>query len=195
MDSFFNTVSSYGNSIMANGDTTVLAVGSYKCSEGTCEDSDNMLFTNELNGEVKCQEDNTSCVLNGENEVRLVKMQGTNRGTLILRALSFKDGEAGRGGGVSIESGAIVDIELCVFSHCKATIDSSGGGAIYLWDTTVNIYGTRFNGNIADSGNGDGIFNQGGTITIQNTCPSPYTTNTPFQGKISSHCQYFGPEL
>ncbi|GMH47888.1 hypothetical protein TrRE_jg567 [Triparma retinervis] len=32
------------------------------------------------------------------------------------------------------------------------------------------------------SGNGDDIYNDGGTITIHNTCPSPYSSNTPNQG-------------
>jgi hypothetical protein len=43
MNGIFNTVSNFmsshvstGNSFMANGDTAILAVGSFKCSEGTC---------------------------------------------------------------------------------------------------------------------------------------------------------------
>ncbi|GMI46012.1 hypothetical protein TrCOL_g12729 [Triparma columacea] len=192
MNGLFNTVSNAvasgsntGNSIMANGDTTVLAVRSYKCSQGTCATSMSMLYTDDLNGEVKCLEDNASCVLDGENARRGMWVAGTGSGTLILRALTFDKGYSGNGGGVSIYSGAIVDLKLLVFSNNRATSSSYGGGAIYVYSsgTTVNAYGTRFNGNTADSGNGDDIYRHiGGTITIHNTCPSPYSSNTPIQG-------------
>ena len=202
MNGLFNTVSNWccdstvntGNSIMANGDTTILAVGLYKGSEGTCADSTIMLATKDLNGEVKCVEDNASCVLDGENARRGMQVEGTGSGTLILRSLTFDKGFAyhGYGGGVFIRAGAIVDLELLVFSNNRATSSFSmsgllygAGGAIYVSSggTTVNAYGTRFYGNTADSGNGDEIYNSG-TITIHNTCPSPYSSNTPIQGKM-----------
>ena len=201
MNGLFNAVSNYvvsgintGNSIMANGDTTILIVGPYKCSEGTCADgnpySPNMLHTDDLNGEVKCVEDSASCVLDGENERRGTKVAETGSGTLILRALTFDKGYADgySGGGVWIGFGAIVDLKLLVFSNNRATSSTLGGGAIYVEGsgTTVNIYGTSFYGNTADSGNGDDIYNDPnnpGTITIHNTCPSPYSSNTPIQGK------------
>ena len=191
MDGLFNTVSNYfatytGNSIMANGDTTILAAGPYKCSDGTCAHSSSMLWTFGLNGEVKCVEDNASCVLDGENERRGMIVEGTGSGTLILRALTFDKGYYTYGGGVWV-TGGTVDLELCVFSNNTATKNAAdgGGGAIYVTfsGTTVNAYGTTFNGNTADSGNGDAIFNNGGTVTIHNTCPSPYSSNTPVQGK------------
>jgi predicted outer membrane repeat protein len=197
MNGLFNTVSnrvsssvSTGNSIMVNGDTAILAVGPYKGSEGTCANSANMLYTDDLNGEVKCVEDNASCVLDGENARRGMYVMGTGSGTLILRALTIDKGysDGGSGGGVYIQSGALVDFELIVFSNNRAT--DYGGGAIYARSsgTTVNIYGTSFSGNTADSGNGDDIyrvslFGSGPTITIHNTCPSPYSSNTPLQGK------------
>jgi hypothetical protein len=191
MNGLFNTVSNQvnyvdntGNSIMANGDTTSLAVGPYKCSEGTCASSDNMLWTDDLYVEVKCVEDNASCVLDGENQRRGMYVSGTESGTLVLRALTFDKGYGSRGGGVWIESGAIVDLKLCVFSNNRAT---NVGGAITVYSAlyiaTINIYGTSFNGNTADGGDGDAIYNDSGTITIHNTCPSPYSSNTPIQGK------------
>ena len=196
MNGLFNTISNAhnefptntGNSIMSNGDTTILSVGSYKCSEGTCAGSVSMLEPDGLNGEVKCVEDNASCVLDGENARSVMSVQGTGSGTLILRALTFDKGYTTYpGGGVVIEVGAIVDLKLCVFSNNRATTTGSGygGGAIYVESsgTTVNAYGTTFNGNTADSGNGDDIYNWLGTITIHNTCPSPYSSNTPIQGK------------
>jgi predicted outer membrane repeat protein len=193
MNGLFNTVSNYqyatntGNSIMVNGDTTILAVGSYKCSEGTCSASHTMLRTEDLNGEVKCVEDNASCVLDGENTRRGMVVYGTGSGTLILRALTFDKGYrgGGSGGGVYIYSNAIMDLELLVFSNNKATDSSWGGGAIYVSSSggnIVNIYGTSFIGNTADT-YGDDITIEGGTITIHNTCPSPYSSNTPIQGK------------
>ena len=112
-------------------------------------------------------------------------VSGTGSGTLILRALTFDKGYANYGGGVRIGGDAIVDLELLVFSNNRATDSSFGGGAIYVEGsgTSVNVYGTSFNGNTADSGKGDDIYRNGGTITIHNTCPSPYSSNTPIQGK------------
>jgi predicted outer membrane repeat protein len=167
---------------MDNGDTAILVVRSYKCSEGTCPNSDSMVWISGFNGEIKCVEDNASCVLDGENAKRLMEVVGTGSGTLTLRALTFDKGYAEFGGGVYIWDGAIVDLELSVFSNNRAIHD---GGAIYLQDsgTTVNAYGTRFSGNTADSGMGDDIHRNSGTITIHNTCPSPYSSYTPIQGK------------
>jgi predicted outer membrane repeat protein len=198
MNGLFNTVSNYadmdyvdntGNSIMANGETAILADGSYKCSEGTCAATDTMLYTDNLNGEVKCVEDNASCVLDGANARRGMEVDGTGSGTLILQALTFDKGHANWGGGVWITGNAIVDLKLLVFSNNRAASSDYGGGAIYLMDsgTTVNLYGTSFSGNTADSGNGDDIYRDSTwgspTITIHNTCPSPYSSNTPIQGK------------
>jgi predicted outer membrane repeat protein len=192
MTGLFNTVSNEvtyadntGNSIMANGDTAVLAVGSYKGSEGTCADSYSMLYTYNLNGEVKCVEDSASCVLDGENTRRGMYVWGTGS-AIILRALTFDKGKTSFfGGGVYIYSG-VMDLELLVFSNNRATNSvSGGGGAIYVSsDSTVNAYGTSFYGNTAASGDGDDIYREGGTITIHNMCPSPYSSNTPMQGTM-----------
>jgi hypothetical protein len=198
MNGLFNTVSNYasssvntGNSIMANGDTTLLAVGPYKCSEGPCAGSSRMLYTDDLYGEIKCVEDNASCVLDGENARGVMRVYGTGSGTLILRALTFDKGDDNYGGGVWIGGGAIVDLKFCIFSNNRATLTGGGrgdGGAIYVQSsgTTINAYGTSFNGNTAASGNGHDIYRYSygsPTITIHNTCPSPYSSNTPTQGK------------
>ena len=148
-----------------------------------------MLFTSGLNGILKCLEDDASCILNGEQTRRGMNVGGTGASTLYLRALAVQDGEGnGGGGGVHIRDGAIVTIELCVFSNCRST--GIGGGAIYVSNsgTTVNAYGTSFNDNTAASGDGDDIyrsfFGSTATITIHNTCPSPYSSNTPTQGQL-----------
>ena len=100
MNGLFNTLSNRdcsscntGNSIMPNGDTAVLAVGVYKC--GPCAASHSMLGTEGLNGEVKCLEDDASCVLNGEQTRRGMWVDGTGASTLYLRALTFHEGEGG----------------------------------------------------------------------------------------------------
>jgi hypothetical protein len=192
MNGLFNVVSNYantlwvdntGNSIMANGDTAMLAVGLYKC--GTCADTSRMLYTYDLNGEVKCVEDNASCVLDGENARKGMQVQGTGSAALVLRALTFDKGYSSSGGGAYIYSGATVDLVLLVFSNNRATGSSFGGGAIEVSGsgTTVNVHGSTFIGNTADSGRGDDIFNYYyGTITIHNTCPSPYSSNVPAEG-------------
>jgi hypothetical protein len=146
-----------------------------------------MLYTVDLSGEIKCVEDNASCVLDGENARRGMHVYGTGSGTLILRALTFDKGYAHSGysgGGVWIGNGATVDLELSVFSNNRATSSTHGGGAICVDNSGTNVYSTSFNGNTADSGKGDDIYRYGSsTITIHNTCPSPYSSNTPIQGK------------
>ena len=111
---------------------------------------------------------------------------------LIIRAITFKDGKYIWGGGVEIRSGAIVDIDLCIFLGCSSTgTDASngeGGGAIYIWETgtTVNVYGTAFIGNTAFL-DGNDVYNwpgdPGTSVTIHDTCPAPYSLNTPDQGE------------
>jgi hypothetical protein len=188
MSSLFNTIckgTDSATSVMTNGDTAIMAVGSYKCTEGTCASSNSMLIIRLLYGDLKCAEDNASCILDGENSRRVLFIQG---GRLTIRAITFSNGEVSTsyGAGVYIYDDAEVDIELCVFSYCRTTSSSYGGGAIYVFSsgTSVNVYGTVFNGNTAVSRTGGDIFMEGGTITIHNTCPSPYSSNTPIQGKM-----------
>jgi len=101
---------------------------------------------------------------------------------LTIRALTFKDGQSASGGGISITEGALVDLTLCIFRECGAI--SAFGGAINVEgsDTAVNVYGSRFIGNVEFSGHD--IVRRGGTIIIHDTCPSPYEAVTPVQGKL-----------
>jgi predicted outer membrane repeat protein len=179
-----------GNSIIGQGEYVVMDAGEYKCSEGTCASSYNMLATEDLNGELTCVEDNASCVLDGENERRGMYVSGTGSGTLILRAISFKEGKGDQGGGVWIGYAEIqskVEIQLCIFTNCRAT---DRGGAIYATSTgTFNIYGTSFNGNTSP-GFGDDIYSNkisvlNPNVIVHDTCPSPYSFNTPIQGKTN----------
>jgi hypothetical protein len=77
-----------------------------------------------------------------------------------------------------------VEIHFCVFSNSHTTSPHTGG-ALFVKSTAsvINVYGTTFNGNTADSGKGADIYRTGAVITIHNTCPSPYSSNTPIQGK------------
>jgi hypothetical protein len=134
-------------------------------------------------------EDNATCLLDGESTRRVMLVDHTGSGSLILFAITFKEGKSeDGGGGIFINPGSLVDIHMCVFSNCRAIRASGriiGGGAIRVANSLtsfVNIYGTSFNGNDA-SGSGDDIHNFG-TITIHNTCPPPYSSNTPTQGKL-----------
>ena len=82
---------------MANGDVVTLAIKNYKCGDGTyCANTDNMLWTSSLSGEMKCYVDNASCVLDGEGTRRLLYIGGVSNdggGKLSLRALTFQNGE------------------------------------------------------------------------------------------------------
>ena len=187
MTELYNRINKYSSDKMENGDTTTLSVGSYKCSDGTCGSA--MLIAEDLYGAIQCLNDDASCVLDGESSKRLMEVRGTGAGKLTIRAIRFYKGKSGNGGGVGVNSGAKIDITLCVFDSCEATNTGAhyqGGGGIYVDSpsTAVNIYATAFTGNSASSGNGDDIYrNGGGTVTIHDTCPSPYSANTPTQGK------------
>ena len=209
MTKLFNKVSNgngssenTGNAIMTNGDTTVMAVGNYKCSEGTCASEYNMLYLEDLSGELKCEDDNANCILDGEGTQRgMIVNEASTGGSVILtiRALTFHDCLArggmmyDMGGAVAImadnaqTSVAMVDFCFCVFSNCGSLQWNAGGGAIALLSGFVNIYGSRFTGNTAVTGvAGKDIYRNAGTIKIHNTCPSPYASNTPNKGKSVS---------
>ena len=91
----FNT----GTSIITSGDAVVMAAGSYKCphagafSSDNCAAADTMLMIDNLWGTIKCTNDKEStCVIDGETTRRIVNIEGTGYGTLLLRALTFKNG-------------------------------------------------------------------------------------------------------
>ena len=197
MTELFNKVSNYlttntGNSIMAKDDTVVMTFGEYRCSdsEDNCSDSHNMLYTDELYGAVKCAIDDASCLLDGENDKRLLNLWGTGSNKLTIRAITFKNGHASKGGGIWIwGTNTKVDLELCVFTNCYAYNGDYGGGAIYVDNKAgiiVYIKGTSFSENIAF--NGADIYKSGGLmgvaiINVLASCPTPYTDNSPTKGK------------
>lgn len=183
MTSLYNKVGENGNAIMANGDTIILAEKIYRCNTGSCE-SDKMLDLEGLSGSMECASDTAGCTLDTQSSREVMRVLGTGGQKLTLRALTFKDGKDGWGGGIDIRNSAIVDIIFCVFSRCQATSSpsSDGEGAIYLSSGSVNVHATQFTANVADNGYGDDIYKGSGTITIHNTYPSPYSSNTPTRG-------------
>jgi hypothetical protein len=78
MDEFFNLASSgtstetltlaTGVNLMGSGDAIVLAVATYKCSDGTCASTERMIYIKDRAGEVRCSVDNASCAIDGEGE-------------------------------------------------------------------------------------------------------------------------------
>lgn len=195
---------------MANGDTAVLAVGAIKCSEGTCSthtfgdevaDYQSMVAINALFGEVRCTEDDASCVLDGEKKRAGIGVESTGGGVLTFRALTFYDMEQIFSGGLLILGGQL-DIELCIFSNCRAMsttsiigIDFSSGAILYVGlsggvaESPINIYGSSFYNNSAGFADDIGVYSFGGvsgTVTVHNVCPPPYSSNIPMQGKEGS---------
>jgi len=186
---------------MEGGDIVELATGEYKCSEGTlCKDDPltghaTVLFLQNLDGTIKCENDDASCYLDGENARRIVSLASTAGLKLTISAITFKDGTAAYGGGMYIYNGNVnVDLQFCHFINCKAyhTVPPrNGGGAIYVEHNlvTVNAYGNIFTGNTADSGHGGDVFRNpyiyGGAHTVypvfsfHATCPSPYSAISP----------------
>jgi len=190
MGGLFEKISNYvttntGEAIIANGDIVLLSTGTYKCSgsAGTCVNAWNMLYTNNLFGSLKCvDEAEAACVVDGEDERRGIRIVGTGGAALKIRACTFTKGLAdeSNGGAIEVREDAIVDLILVKFSSCQAT--GTGGGAIYVEQATVNIFGSTFTTNNANLGDGDDIFRFSGTVTVENTCPSPYAAKSPQQG-------------
>ena len=59
-----------------------------------------MIAMNKLFGEVKCINDDASCVLDGERARRVMFVGGfSGENTIAIRAFTFKNGEGGGGGG------------------------------------------------------------------------------------------------
>ena len=185
-----------GKDIMLNGDIVKLAETTFNCSDSVTNCAVNsttraiMLVTSNIYGSLVCSNDSADCILDGQKARNLLSVGGTGGQKLTLRALKFQDGGwrvESFGGGISFAASAVADIALCVFINCKATHSDWGGGAIYVSaSSTVNVYGSRFTKNAAAFG-GDDIQNNPdygvATITIHDTCPSPYSVNTPTQGK------------
>ena len=181
-----------GNSIINNKDTAVLATEEYSCNtDGTnCAGPGNMVILENLDATMQCTDDSARCILDGSHTRRCIYVYGTNGATLTIRAITFKDGEADSGAAIALD-GAIIDLILCQFSGNKATgenYEQDGGGAIYLknsvtHNTLVNIYATTFVNNVATFTNkGKDIYVHSGAFNIHNTCPEPFSGNTPEEG-------------
>ena len=91
--------------------------------------------------------------------------------------MTFKDGNAGRGGGMYIEFSALVSIQTCKFVSCYSDIRGGGINA----EATVNIYTTTFADNSATVAGNDIATYSRGDVTIHSTCPPNWTGN-PTEG-------------
>jgi len=179
---------------MDSGDTVRIASAEYKGSEGTTCADNQMFLMVDLSGSIVCSSDDADCVLDGESSRGVIYVMGTGSGKLTLRALTFQKGKTSVGGGGWNEGGAVI-IELCLFTNCGAISSYDGGGAIAAIgsSTTMNIYGTLFSGNTADSGNGNDIYGfSGGDAVVHLTCPSPYEDKPPVQGAA---LDVYGPNI
>ena len=169
---FFHTVNHNGNAKMANGDEAVLNVGTWTCGE--CDSSHSGMYsTQNLYGTIRCKQDDLGCVQDAESNRRIMYVYGTAGEVLTIRGIHFYQGQSLLGGGMYNE-GAIVSLELCYFTSCRANgsgHSSYGGGAVYTFAGSLQVYATSFSSNTAATGDGADIFTWGGAVTVHNTCP------------------------
>ena len=185
-----------GTDLMASGDTVVLAIGSYRCSEGTCSKSvgeRRMVMSQLFSGLWECESHyEAQCVIDCESsdsgsEGRkgiVVMTTNANGGTLTIKALTFFDALANFGAGLNVNGDSNVDLHFCKFVNCRSNIKSLGGGAMmvnsYGGPSNINIYSTTFTNDI--DGEADIFTGSNTVVSIHDTCPSPYSSNTPIQG-------------
>jgi hypothetical protein len=132
-------------------------------------------------GEVKCNSDAATCTLDGEDSHIVMAISGYAAGdnVLTVRAFTVTNGKWDSCGGIGVSENAIVDIILCIFIDNEPV--GAGAGAIGVMGGILNVYGCTYYGNTATQGGAD-VTNFGGTVTLHETCPSPYTATTPVQG-------------
>ncbi|GMI14629.1 hypothetical protein TrVE_jg5503 [Triparma verrucosa] len=166
-DELYNTISQYGNNVMTSGDRALIESGTYTCT--TCDSSVSM-FKVELFGNIVCQEDGLSCVLDGQLTRIVMWISETGGSKLTIKGIKFYRGDAGglySGGGMVVDSGCKVTLEFCAFTSCSAYI----GGAIYNQpDTTLLLYGTNFTSNDADVHGAKDVSNSG-IFAVFDICP------------------------
>jgi hypothetical protein len=123
-------VDNTGNSLMSPGGAVMIDSGHYKCSEGTCAASDKMLVLTSMWGEVKCNSDAATCILDGEDSHIVMAISGFDLGdnVLTVRAFTVTKGRWANCGGIGVSGGAIVDIILCIFIDNEPL--AAGAGAI-----------------------------------------------------------------
>ncbi|GMI16542.1 hypothetical protein TrLO_g10799 [Triparma laevis f. longispina] len=139
---------------MPNGDVVTLMAIAFKCSEGECAQDDAMLTPSNISGTIQCVDDAANCVIDGERERGVMRFEGRSQAThhVIIRAITFKDGQAvSGGGGIYAEGETTIDVILCRFvGGSDSTFSKNyGGGGIYILNAYINIYATEFIGNEA----------------------------------------------
>ena len=152
MGELFDTVSQTGETLMSAGEIVTLEVRTYTCAEqvNKCDSASSMLHPAGISGTIQCFDDGAGCILDGSSTRRGMDVEGTGSQNLLVKAITFKNGQTGWGGGMNVRNGAIVEVRLCFFKECRATTETGnfGGGAIRVDSSTtsVKVYVTRFEG-------------------------------------------------
>ena len=64
---------------------------------------------------------------------------------------------------------------------------------MWVYDSTVDVFGTLFSGNTASSSGDDIYISNGGTVTIHSTCPAGYEGSSAAQGGALDTSTYDNP--
>ena len=96
MSGLCNAASSYissssNSNIITKGDKVEVALGTYQCNESrsNCAYSYSMLVPSNLCGSIECTNDSADCVIDRKSSRRVIEVNGSEGGTLIIRALPF----------------------------------------------------------------------------------------------------------
>lgn len=171
-----------GNNIVSDGSVVRVAQCEYNGLQGKNKGapyltSDIVYYLYDKYLDLVCADQPHTCVLdrNNQREIMLITNY-TGSSTLTIAGFIFGDGEhavsSPYGGGLRVEYGGIVVLELCDFTSNSAEL----GGAIFTTGggTQLDIFSTTFLENTATNF-GNGIFIHGGSVTVHNTCPEGWT--------------------
>ena len=111
------------------------------------------------------------------------------RGTTTLTDCLVEDNSAEvRGGGLEINGGTttLTGSTRVRGNHADTNVSSAGGGIFINGGTLVIAETYLVTENTAASGNGGGIRNSGGTVTLQGANPSPIVVNNCHENCVGS---------
>jgi len=132
-------------------DTIIVPAGTYVLESGSLDLTDSVSISGAGSG---------ATVVDGNASNRIFLIATT--GDVVISGLAIQNGYAGRGGGISIESGQAALEDVIV----QRNIAEDGGG---IWNTgTLTITSSHVANNRTELGSGGGINNWGGTVTLIN---------------------------
>jgi len=162
--------------LMARGDVVRLRSSSdYHCSEGTQTDcaDDKFMLRVEIGGVIMCERDYDICAIYGAMPPAgaVFRINVPSSQTLTLRSLRITGtAHNAHAGGIEVPNTAAgtIEIILCSFQNCEGP-----HGAISWMEPNaiMNIRGTSF---ISNTPYDIGHDENGGSITVHSSCPSPY---------------------